>query len=185
MIVQGASVMSEFRFNVSQLLQEPTGATRQYELDDAQLVVDETIAMRPVQGKVRMTRTPKGVLVDVDVHGAVEFECGRCLTRYAQPLELHFSEEYHQTVNVHTGARLSAPEEDDVFLIDETHRLDLADAMNEYALLNLPAAPRCSDDCKGLCAECGKNLNEGPCDCIPDVVDDRFAELGKLLGDSQ
>lgn len=177
--------MSEFRFNVSQLLQEPTGATRQYALDDAQLDVDAALTMQPVQGTVRMTRTPKGVLVDVDVHGDVEMECGRCLTAYPQPLELKFSEEYHQTVNVHTGVKLPAPDEDDAFLIDETHRLDLVDAMREYALLNLPRAPRCSDDCKGLCSQCGKNLNEGPCDCAPVVVDDRFAALQKLLGDSE
>lgn len=177
--------MFEFRFSVSQLLQEPTGATRQYELDDAQLVVDQTSTMRPVQGKVRMTRTPKGVLVDVDAHGNVEFECGRCLTRYDHPLELNFSEEYYQTVNVHTGHKLPAPDQEDVFLIDETHRLDLEAAMREYALLNLPQAPRCREECKGLCAECGKNLNEGPCDCAPVAVDERFAALSKLLGDAQ
>lgn len=177
--------MSEFRFSVSQLLQEPTGATRQYALNDERLDVDQALTMQPVQGTVRMTRTPNGVLVDVDARGTVEMECGRCLETYPQPLELNFSEEYYQTVNVHTGAKLPAPDEDDAFLIDETHRLDLAEAMREYALLNLPGAPRCSDDCKGLCSQCGKNLNEGPCDCTPDVVDERLAALQKLLGDTQ
>lgn len=173
--------MSEFRFNVSQLLQEPTGAVRHHELDDPQLVVDETLRMRPVKGHLRLTRTPNGVLADAQVHGNVELECGRCLTQFEQPLAFDFSEEYYQTVNVNTGARLPAPEDDDVFLIDETHKLDLADALREYMLLNVPAAPRCSEECKGLCPHCGKNLNEGACDCQFDDTDPRLAELGKLL----
>lgn len=175
--------MYEFRFSVSQLLQEPTGATRQYELDDAQLAVDQTFSMKPVKGRVRLTRTPKGILADVKAHGNVEIECGRCLTRYEHPLAFKFSEQYYQTVNVSTGARLPAPEEDDPFLIDETHKLDLEDALREYALLNMPPAPRCQEDCKGLCPQCGKNLNEGSCDCEPEHIDERFAVLSKLLGE--
>lgn len=173
--------MSEFRFNVSQLLQESTGATRHYELDDVRFDLGEALVMQPVVGHVRMTRTPRGVLVDVKVHGQVELECGRCLLIYAQPLELDFSEEFYQTVNVHTGAALPRPEEDDVFLIDETHKLDLADPLREYVLLNLPPAPRCEATCKGLCPQCGHNLNEGPCDCEPDMLDERFAVLSRLL----
>lgn len=177
--------MSEFRFSVSQLLQEPTGATRYHQLDDEQLVIDKTLRMRPVQGTLRLTRTPKGVLADAKLHGNVELECGRCLTLYPQPIELEFSEEYYQTVNVNTGARLPKPEEDDAFLIDETHKLDLADAMCEYVLLTLPPAPRCRDDCQGLCPYCGHNLNEGPCECVPDNDENPFAALSKLLKDSQ
>lgn len=173
--------MSEFRFSVSQLLQEPTGSTRHHELDDAQFSVDETLRIQPVKGHVRLTRTPTGVLADVEVRGNAELECSRCLKRFEQPLQIAFSEEFFQTVAVHTGARLPLPEEDDAFLIDESHRLDLGDALREYALLEVPPAPRCEAACKGLCPTCGKNLNEGPCDCQPEAFDERLAGLSKLL----
>jgi uncharacterized protein len=173
--------MSEFRFNVSQLLQEPTGSMRRYELNDECLQLEQELVLRPVVGNVRMTRTPRGVLADVKVQGNVELECSRCLTAYEQPLELDFSEEFYQTVNVNTGASLPTPEEDDVFLIDETHKLDLADPMREYTLIGLPPAPRCDEACKGLCSQCGQNLNEGTCDCEPNEVDERFAALNRLL----
>lgn len=176
--------MFEFRFSVSQLLQEPVGSTRRHELDDAELAVDRDVAMRPVQGTVRMTRTPHGVLTQVLAKGDVAFECTRCLTSFEQQLVLDFEEEYFQTVDVNTGMRLPAPEEADAFRIDEAHRLDLAEAMREYALLELPAAPRCREDCKGLCPQCGNNLNDGPCDCDRESVDERFAILSKLLGGS-
>ena len=177
--------MSDFRFSVSQLLQEPTGATRRHELNDPQLAVDGTLRMHPVLGHVRLTRTPKGVLADAEVRGNVDVECGRCLTEFEQPVEFSFSEEFFQTVNVNTGVRLPAPEEEDAFLIDEAHKLDLADAMREYLLLNLPPAPRCREDCKGLCTVCGANLNDGPHAHEPELTDERLAALSKLLGDSE
>ena len=177
--------MSEFRFSVSQLLQEPTGATRFHQLDDAELITDNQLRMHPVQGTLRLTRTPNGVLADAKLHGSIELECGRCLTEYAEPIKLEFSEEYYQTVNVHTGARLPKPDQEDVFLIDETHKLDLGDAMREYVLLNLPPAPRCRPGCAGLCAQCGHNLNEGACTCVPETDDNQFAALSRLLGGGQ
>ncbi len=173
--------MSEYRFNVAQLLQEPTGATRRYELDDEHLDLGDGRSVRPVQGHVRLTRTQNGVLADVNIRGRLQIECGRCLTEIIQPLEFPFSEEFYQTVVVTTGAHLPKPEDPDVFLIDETHKLDLADAMREYALLNVPMLPLCQPDCKGLCPECGANLNENPCDCAIDTGDDRLSALKQLL----
>lgn len=172
--------MQEFRFNVSQLLQEPTGAFREYQLDDAQLPLDDGLTMQPVVGEVRLTRTPNGVLADADVQGNVELECSRCLSSYQQPIRFAFSEEFYQTVHVLTGARLPLPPDQDTYVIDETHKLDLGEPMREYALLELPAAPRCRPDCRGLSIT-GRNLNEEPDDTPPEEGDDRFAVLGQLL----
>ena len=51
-------------------------------------------------------------------------------------------------------------------------------------LLNLDSKMLCSPDCKGLCARCGKNLNEGSCDCKKEL-DPRLAVLGQLLKDKE
>ncbi len=173
--------MSEYLFNVAQLLQELVGATRRHELDDDYLDLDDGQRVRDISGHIRLTRTQNGVLADVDPHGNLEVECGRCLDRMVQPLDFPFSEEFYQTVVVNTGARLPKPEDPDVFFIDEAHRLDLEEPMREYALLNIPMLPLCREDCKGLCPQCGANLNEGPCDCDTDEVDDRLAALKRLL----
>jgi uncharacterized protein len=173
--------MSEYKFNVAQLLQEPTGATRRYELDDEQLDLGDGRKVRPIKGNVRLTRTQNGVLADANVWGEIQIECGRCLTEVTQPLEFPFSEEYYQTVVVNTGAALPKPEEPDVFLIDETHKLDLGEAMREYALLSVPMLPLCREDCKGLCPECGANLNDEECGCDTEQADERLAVLKQLL----
>jgi uncharacterized protein len=177
--------MSEYRFNVSQLLQEPTGATRRYELDDEQLDLGDGRRVRPIKGHVRLTRTQNGVLADADIRGELQVECARCLTEVTQPLEFPFSEEYYQTVVVNTGATLPKPDEPDVFLIDETHKLDLGDAMREYALLSVPMLPLCRDNCKGLCPQCGANLNDVDCGCDTEQSDDRLAVLKQLLDRQQ
>ncbi|GAC1549135.1 MAG: hypothetical protein NVS2B7_25190 [Herpetosiphon sp.] len=173
--------MSEYRFNVATLLQEPTGSTRRYELDDEQLDLGDGMVVRPIQGGVHLTRTVKGVLADVVVSGTVNMECARCLTPVLVPLTFPFMEEFYQTVVVNTGAALPPPEEPDVFLINETHKLDLEPAMREYAVLHLPMMPLCRNECKGICPHCGRTLNEGPCDCQDDVVDERLEALKILL----
>ncbi len=176
--------MFEYRFNVSTLLQEPTGATRHYELNDERLDLGDGLVVKPVLGPVHFTRTINGVLADVEPHGIVNLECARCLTPVDQELRFPFSEEFYQTVVVTNGAALPPPEEPDVFLIDELHKLDLEPAMREYALLELPMLPLCKDDCRGLCPQCGVNRNETVCNCEDDVVDERLAALKNLLDKS-
>ena len=58
--------------------------------------------------------------------------------------------------------------------------LDLSDLLREELLLFFPTKMLCKPDCKGLCCKCGKNLNDGPCDCQKDV-DPRLESLLQLL----
>ncbi len=58
--------------------------------------------------------------------------------------------------------------------------LDLDDLLETAFILDMPTKFLCRDDCKGLCPKCGKNLNDGECDCRPDI-DPRFAVLEQLL----
>ena len=65
--------------------------------------------------------------------------------------------------------------------IDEnTQFADLTDEVRESIILTLPAYPVCREGCKGLCAHCGKNLNEGPCGCAGESGDSRWGALDAL-----
>jgi len=59
--------------------------------------------------------------------------------------------------------------------------LDVIDLLREQFQLVLPMKPLCREDCKGLCPECGTNLNRGTCDCTPHWEDPRLAALKGLL----
>lgn len=59
--------------------------------------------------------------------------------------------------------------------------LDITEVLRENAILALPVKPLCSPDCKGLCPQCGTDLNQGQCQCKPKAVDPRLAALAKLI----
>ena len=68
-----------------------------------------------------------------------------------------------------------------IFPIGANGVLDLTEALREQILLALPMQPLCRADCQGLCVQCGKNLNEGTCDCVQDTIDPRLVKLKELL----
>lgn len=82
-----------------------------------------------------------------------------------------------------TGAEEA--DDPDVFLYDPNARmLDLRAAIRETWLLSVPAYVQCSEDCKGLCATCGTNLNESSCNCTPTKNDSRWDALLKHQSDA-
>ncbi len=62
--------------------------------------------------------------------------------------------------------------------------IDLRQLMEEQFYLSLPMKPLCKDDCKGLCANCGTNLNKATCDCNTQWEDPRLAALRDLKKES-
>ena len=168
------------QINVSQLLKEPIGSSRNYEASE---IVDVTSndSGRKVQGEVRLLRTHRGILVKGELQTEVELTCSRCLSLFHYPVTINFEEEYIPTIDVVSGAPLSSPEESSSFIIDEHHVIDLTEAVRQYTLLTLPMKPLCREDCAGLCQESGHNLSQGPCDCPPQVRDPRWSEISKLL----
>jgi len=169
-------------FNVAQLLKAAVGTTREYEVDEQIPTLDDEIQLtEPVRGKVRLTRTNRGILVNARLHTAARLQCSRCLELYVEDLPIRFNEEYIPVVDVVTGLPTHIPHESYAFLINEKHELDLRPALREYGVLELPMKPLCSSSCKGLCPQCGANLNQAPCTCVVEPQDERFAALRALL----
>ena len=164
--------------NVSQLLKAPIGSIRNYKVNE---VFNISGADRLVQGELRLMRTDRGILAKGTLRTEVEVTCSRCLCLFNCPLALNIEEEYFPKLDVVTGARIPVPDEPGCFTIDEHHTLDLTEAICQYALLAIPMKTLCSENCAGLCSNCGKNLNYGPCDCPPQDTDPRWSELRKLL----
>lgn len=77
---------------------------------------------------------------------------------------------------------LNEEEDADRFIVVPDMTLDLDALVSEDLLLELPYKVLCREDCKGLCPQCGKNLNEGPCSCSKQV-DPRLEALAALLRD--
>lgn len=168
--------MSTLLYNVSGLVREPIGSTREYAIDE-EVAVDR--GSRHVTGHAKMLRTPEGVLVSVRLNGIEREECSRCLCEIEVPIQVDFDEEFFSTLDARTGAPLPAPEDADAFRIDAQQELALGEAVRQWWAATVPMQPLCRTGCAGLCARCGKDLNDGPCSCAP-PGDERWAALGQL-----
>ena len=171
-------------FNVAQLLQEGVGATRCHDIAGELYDIDaHNPGPVPVVGRVVLTRTPNGILVEGDAHVELIEPCRRCLESVENTASFEFEEEFKPSIDVETGALLPVVADDErELLIDEHHVLDLTEVLRQYAVMATDLPGLCRPDCNGLCPVCGKNLNEGPCECERAVGDPRLAVLAKLLG---
>lgn len=104
---------------------------------------------------------------------AMRCVCDRCAAE--------FDREVSYPLDVPLAPELQDEENPDYFLL-EGDELDLEELLETVFILNMDTRFLCRDDCKGLCSRCGKNLNEGPCDCRTES-DPRLAVLEQLLDD--
>ena len=104
-------------------------------------------------------------------------QCARCLA----PVTGQFTLDLEKTVAPRN--LLGDLDEDklDEFAIIEDGFLDMDEQLREQIEMEFPMRLLCSEDCKGLCPKCGKNLNEGECDCDHTEIDPRMEPLRKLL----
>lgn len=107
--------------------------------------------------------------------GEVTGTCRRCLKPVTRPV----GEEMHVLFAREGDDEIDDP---DVYLIGARSReLDVRPAVREQWILAAPSFMVCRDDCKGLCPQCGADLNDGPCGCEP-ATDSRWDGLRKARG---
>jgi uncharacterized protein len=166
--------------NVAQLLKSGIGAERRYRVDED---IDFDGKKVRVTGDAKLIRTDRSVLVKGDFKAELEIECCRCLEPYRCPIEINFEEEFFPTIDIISGLPAKDPEAEQpgYFTIDQSHIIDMDEAIRQYGTLATPMKPLCKPECAGICPSCGKNLNEGRCDCRTDETDTRLTELKKLL----
>lgn len=165
------------RINVAQLLKEEIGAERDYEMDSVCHVGEKTA---PVAGHLKLIRINRGILVRGRLRAEMPLSCSRCLEDFAQPLILSPADTYWQTADVTTGERLPVPPEAAGFTIGENHLLDLSEGIRQHLQLETPLKPLCREDCRGICPQCGRNLNLESCACAAAEVDPRWVPLIEL-----
>ena len=116
------------------------------------------------------------------VTSGLELACSRCLEPYRLPVEARFDLRYMPEPDAAvtaTGDQQIADGDVDtsVYRDDE---IDVHALLQEQFYLALPMKPLCQDGCRGLCVQCGTNLNEGACECSDAFEDPRLAPLREL-----
>jgi uncharacterized protein len=168
-------------FNVSGLLGEPAGSVRDIEIASPPLDLGSDVRLHgDIAGRLRLTRTNRGLLVRGTLRTTVDLECSRCLREITYPLELDIDEEALPSIDFVTGLPVDRSAEPDELRLNGHHELELEAEVRDAILLAEPIAPLCREDCPGLCVVCGQELGGGPHD-HPDDVDPRLEGLRELL----
>ncbi len=166
--------MTDFTISVADLLGRP-GAYRDVSVSAPLVDVEHALARldgAPIRLEGRLESVVEGILVTGRVEAAVTLRCARCLTALA-------SEVAEEVCEVFFSPGHEEAAEDDSYRVAGTE-IDTEPLVRDAIALALPLAPLCRDDCRGLCANCGRDLNEGPCDCKFEETDPRWAPLEAL-----
>ncbi len=126
----------------------------------------------PVSVKGSIVNRAGIVTMEAAASCTMQYICDRC----AAPAEKQLCVPMAHTL----VAELNREDDADAYIVIPDGKLDLAQLTWEDLLLFLPSKLLCRDDCKGICPQCGKNLNEGTCECKKEI-DPRFAALLDLL----
>ncbi|NWF69825.1 MAG: DUF177 domain-containing protein [Chloroflexi bacterium] len=160
------------KINVGFLLSDGPGHSRDMEFDFPALRVAEDLDLQYLRGPLRVSRTKEGLLLQGKLLGGIEDECSRCL----EPLQ--------RTIQIEIEELFAYPDPTSAeFSIGEDGILDLAPLVRAETLIQAGRTAVCRPDCKGLCPDCGTNLNYATCSCRDNDIDPRFAQLKHLLKD--
>jgi len=163
------------------------GEMKEYELD---IEVPEKVGVEliavPIGGVIevdaRLEAVTEGVLLSAEIYAVAKGECGRCLDPVEVVIEKRVQELYLYEKKVERKKRAAVVDDfeiDDELLMDGDI-MDLESPIRDAIVLALPGNPLCSDDCQGLCHECGGKWAELPEDHAHEVIDARWAGLAAL-----
>lgn len=119
------------------------------------------------------------------VEATVTLECARCLTPYNEEIACDMSFIVCSEAQRAVHREQAIDDEDYVFFQGSEPLADLSGVVGQAIVLAVPMMPLCSEDCRGLCAKCGRNLNENACACSDDGIDERWEALKKFSGNQQ
>ena len=111
----------------------------------------------------------------------LELPCSRCLDPFRMPVDATFDLRYLPATEMTADEEREVQDEDLETSYYRDDQIDLNELLREQFYLALPMKPLCREDCKGLCAQCGTNLNTGTCACAAEWEDPRLAPLKGLI----
>lgn len=172
----------------------PQGLHLSGDITGEDLALSETDAavQGPLSVTLDLTKADSTVYVTGSLSGTVLRQCVRCLKEYDDSLDLWITACYvRQAVEAGRPAKSSAPDkrrkgsepeqeaedaEEESYLY-QGDQLDLAPMLREQVILSSPMQPLCRADCRGLCVQCGQDLNVRQCQCSTEPISTPFRVL--------
>ena len=184
-----------FQFNTHELPRR-AGEMKEYQLD---LEILEAVGVPLVavpagdviEVDMRLESVAEGILLSADIYAIAKGECIRCLDPVEITVERKIQELYrYEPTNDKGGkrkkhsSRTDTSDEIDLDAVDELwldgNEMNLEIPIRDAVVLDLPVNPLCSDECLGLCPDCGEKWEKLPEDHAHEVIDARWAGLAGL-----
>ncbi len=142
------------------------------------VVLPNTLGLLDVHSNVSfsgvLTALELGFSFSGELSASLLYPCSLCLAPVSIDIHVDFSEKYSDDDS-----------SDEDFWGYTGKKIDFLPSIIDNIILNLPMKSLCSPDCKGLCNECGKNLNNGHCDCKANYINPNFAALSSIFDDKE
>ncbi len=134
---------------------------------------DEEIRLiKPITVKGHLYRADQSILFSGSFDTVIQTECCRCLEEFSTDISFSFDE-------IVFGE--TQEESNDIIADLDDNLLELEGFMEKLLILKLPMKFLCDNECKGLCSQCGTNLNNSECSCEKEDIDIRLIKLRELL----
>lgn len=172
--------MSELKIDLSDIAGTP-GARGRYSVLEHLAPTEDFSCIGPVRGEITVENIGSLLITEGRMQVSVRLRCVRCLCEFERPIAVKFEEEYATAHTAPDVATMDREEPETAAISGFT--MEVGELARQQVTLNVPMAPVCRPDCRGVCPGCGQNLNEGPCRCAPETTDDRWGKLQDLLAE--
>jgi uncharacterized protein len=136
--------------------------------------------LQPVSVAGRIRRRDREVELRGKLATKAAMPCGRCLKSVELPIEVEFSERFTPAVAWKDEEQHELQTEDLDLSVFDGEGIELDDLVREEIILAMPGQALCQESCKGLCPDCGTDLNLSSCECAAKQIDSRWEKLRDL-----
>jgi len=172
------------KLNIAELLRTP-GMHYHYAVQETLPSTADLDYASPAVGYLDFQRSSNMLIIRGELEAAVREECVRCLDEVIVPIQAEVEEEF-AIENLRVVSNVNEEEgQQSVEALFKDQDLLLEEFIRQQLLLAKPEYPLCATDCKGLCPQCGCDLNNGACQCVAPPPDARLARLVELYGNGK
>lgn len=135
---------------------------------------EEIEFLSPIEIKGTFKVIDDFLLFSGTLKSVLSLQCSRCLEKFDYPIQIELHEKFAKNVNTN----------EDIIIINDDS-IDFSQIIENNIILSLPIKKLCNENCKGLCMQCGTNLNYSTCNCENNNIDPRLEKLKDLLSSNQ
>lgn len=172
------------KISIDHIQEKPLGLHGEEPLENFPVLVrmqanNECVFTGPIRYDITAGREYDHLRVTGRVSTSLTLTCSRCLATYQSAVDSSFTIIFRRGTSDEAALEEEAElsEQDLISAMFSGDEIDLTHEVEEQVAMEVPLKPLCSEDCKGLCHNCGADLNQAPCSCSRENFSIKFSAL--------